>query len=144
VAGQASRGDGPGSRRPPTGDEIVELGEAILRAFPAEMRELVGRMPICVQDWPDEATLAAMGFDDPLELTGLFRGVPLGERESAQLPPEEPEMIFLYRMPILFEWCERGVALEEVVFDVLTHEIGHYFGLSEEEVLRLENRWPDA
>ena len=49
-------------------------------------------------------------------------------------------MIFLYRLPILVEWCERGCALEEVVFDVLTHEIGHHFGMNEEEVLRMEGR----
>ena len=49
-------------------------------------------------------------------------------------------MIYLYRLPILFEWCERGCALEEVVFDVLTHEIGHHFGMDEDAVLRMEGR----
>jgi predicted Zn-dependent protease with MMP-like domain len=49
-------------------------------------------------------------------------------------------MIYLFRQPILFEWCERGCALEEVVFDVLTHEIGHHFGMDEDAVLRMEGR----
>ena len=53
-------------------------------------------------------------------------------------------MIHLYRLPILFEWCERGCALEEVVFDVLTHEIGHHFGMDEAAVLRMEGRDGEA
>jgi predicted Zn-dependent protease with MMP-like domain len=55
-------------------------------------------------------------------------------------PPTEPERIELYRMPILLEWCERDVPIEDVVFDVLTHEIGHHFGMDEETVLRMEGR----
>jgi predicted Zn-dependent protease with MMP-like domain len=132
-----------GGRGPPTADDIVRVCEAVLADFPGEIRALLREMPIRVQDWADEATLDDMGYEDPLELTGLFRGTPIGERAGAVLPPAEPEMIFLYRMPILFEWCERGVTLEEVVFDVLTHEIGHFFGMEEAEVLRLEGRWPE-
>lgn len=125
---------------PPSAEEIVRLGEAILAELPEPYRELVRHVPIRVQDWADDDTLDDLGVDDALDLTGLYRGVPIAERETAALPPEEPEMIFLYRMPILFEWCERGCPLEEVVFDVLTHEIGHHFGMSEEEVLRMEGR----
>jgi predicted Zn-dependent protease with MMP-like domain len=126
-------------RLPPSADDLVAIGEAILAMFPPEIRALVGNMPVRVQDWPDEATLAAMEVEDPLDLTGLFQGIPLGEREGG-LPSADPEMIYLFRMPILFEWCERGVALEEVVFDVLTHEIGHFFGMDEARVLTMEGR----
>ena len=98
------------------------------------------RSPISVQDWPDEATLDALEIEDPLDLTGLYAAVPLGERGGRAVPSAEPEMIYLYRLPILFEWCERGCALEEVVFDVLTHEIGHHFGMDEDAVLRMEGR----
>ena len=73
-----------------------------------------------------------MEIEDPLDLTGLYAAVPLGERAGRTVPPTEPEMIYLYRLPILFEWCERGCALEDVVFDVLTHEIGHHFGMDED------------
>ncbi|MDX6751564.1 metallopeptidase family protein [Geminicoccaceae bacterium 1502E] len=124
----------------PDADQIAAMGSHILAGLPVELRNLVGMIPIRVQDWADEATLAEMGIEDALELSGLYRGIPLAERIHAGLPPAEPEMIFLYRMPILFEWCERGCALEDVVFDVLTHEIGHHFGMNEEEVLRMEDR----
>jgi predicted Zn-dependent protease with MMP-like domain len=125
--------------RPPSADDIVAIGEAILRNLPAPFRDLLGHLPIRVQDWPDDGTLDALEIEDPLDLTGLYAGVPVGQRDSLSVPPES-EMIFLFRQPILFEWCERGCTVEEVVFDVLTHEIGHHFGMDEDAVLRMEGR----
>lgn len=127
-------------RLPPTAEEIATIGERILKELPEPFRELVAHVPIKVADWPEEATLDAMGIEDPLELTGLYAAVPVGQRDALGLPPAEPELIFLYRLPILFEWCERGCELADVVFDVLTHEIGHHLGMSEEDVLRMEGR----
>lgn len=126
--------------KPPTSEDIAVIGEAILKDLPSPFSEAVSSVPIMVQDWPDEAVLDAMEIEDPLDLTGLYAAVPLGERATLAVPPAEPEMIYLYRMPILFEWCERGCALDEVVFDVLTHEIGHHFGMDESAVLRMEGR----
>ncbi len=126
--------------RAPTADDIATIGEAILKDLPAPFRDAVAEVPISVLDWPDEATLDALEIEDPLDLTGLYAAVPLGERVGRTVPSAEPEMIYLYRLPILFEWCERGCALEEVVFDVLTHEIGHHFGMDEDAVLRMEDR----
>ncbi len=129
--------------RAPTADDIVAIGQAVLGHLPAEFRDLVRHVPVVVQDWPDDETLDEMGIEDPLDLTGLYRATPHGQRFASSVPSPEPEMIHLYRLPILLEWCERGCALEEVVFDVLTHEIGHHFGMSEEEVLRMEGRTLD-
>lgn len=128
------------SQQAPTADQIAALGEAVLRELPDPIRAAVAHLPVKVADWADDETLDAMGIDDPLELTGLYAGVPLGERQGLAIPPSRPEMIHLYRLPILFEWCERGCTLEEVVFDVLTHEIGHHFGMDEATVLRMEGR----
>ncbi len=134
------RDDGvwPGALYPPSLDDVATVARELLRALPEPFRGLVAVVPVKVEDWPDEATLAQLEIDDPLELTGLYRGVPVGERQAMALPPAEPEMIHLYRLPILHEWCARGCSLEEVVFDVLMHEIGHHFGMSEEQVLALE------
>ena len=132
------------SAKSPSADDLVAIGRAILAELPDELRALISDIPVVVQDWADEGLLASLEIDDPLDLTGLFQGVPLGEREAIGLPLAEPELIFLFRMPILFEWCERQVALEEVVFDVLTHEVGHFFGMDEDQVLRLEGRGPSA
>jgi predicted Zn-dependent protease with MMP-like domain len=132
-----------GRLHPPSGDDIATLGQAVLADLPPEIRALIRHVPVRVQDWPDEATLDAVGIEDPLDLTGLYQAVPHGQRFAASTPSPEPEMIHLFRLPILVEWCERGCALEEVVFDVLTHEIGHHFGMSEDEVLRMEGRGPE-
>ena len=131
------------SLHPPLGDDIAAIGQAVLEGLPAAIRDLVRHVPIVVQDWPDEEMLDALGIEDPLDLTGLYRAVPHGQRFAVAAPAPEPEMIFLFRLPILLEWCERHCSLEEVVFDVLTHEIGHHFGMSEDEVLRMEGRRPD-
>lgn len=125
---------------PPTADDIAALGQAVLDDLPPAIRDLVRHVPISVQDWPDDALLDEVGIEDPLDLTGLYAAVPHGQRFAVGVPPLGPEMIYLFRLPILVEWCERGCALQEVVFDVLTHEIGHHFGMSEEEVLRMEGR----
>ena len=129
---------------PPTADDIAALGEAILGALPEPFRGAVRDVPIVVQDWPDDTTLDALEIDDPLDLTGLYAAVPLGERSGLAVPPTEPEMIYLFRLPLLLEWCERGCALEDVVFDVLTHEIGHHFGMDEATAQRMEGRDGEA
>ncbi|BCX19756.1 MAG: neutral zinc metallopeptidase [Geminicoccaceae bacterium] len=124
----------------PSAEDLAALGERLLAQLPKEIRELVGMVPIRVEEWPDEDALDATECDDPLDLTGLYRAVPIAERHARALPPEEPEMIFLYRLPILVEWAERGCTLEEVVFDVLTHEIAHHLGMDEIGALRVEGR----
>jgi acetylglutamate kinase len=130
----------PGRARAPDADDLAAIGARILAGLPEPVRALVAAVPVRVEDWPDEAALEATECEDPLDLTGFYRAVPVGERHAQALPPEEPEMIFLYRLPILVEWAERGCTLEEVVFDVLTHEIAHHLGMDEEGALRVEGR----
>jgi predicted Zn-dependent protease with MMP-like domain len=123
----------------PSLDDIARIGRAILADLPAEIRELMGPVPVVVRDYADEELLEALEIDDALELSGLYQAIPIGERHSA-LTPTEPEMIFLFRMPIIHEWAERNCPLDEVVFDVLTHEIGHHLGMDEDAVRRMEER----
>ncbi|GBD43035.1 hypothetical protein HRbin40_00498 [bacterium HR40] len=129
----------PGAMYAPTINDIATVAERILRELPDPLRRLVAAVPVRVEEWPDDELLEDLEIEDPLELTGYYTGVPLDEREAG-IPASGPDIIYLFRMPILYEWCERGCSLEEVVFDVLTHEIGHHFGMSEEEVLRMEGR----
>jgi predicted Zn-dependent protease with MMP-like domain len=124
----------------PSAEDLAALGARLLAQLPKEIRELVGMVPIRVEDWPDREALEATECEDPLDLTGFYRAVPIAERHALTVPPEEPEMIFLYRLPILVEWAERGCTLEEVVFDVLTHEIAHHLGMDEIGALRVEGR----
>jgi predicted Zn-dependent protease with MMP-like domain len=122
---------------PPSLDDLVEMAEAALGAIPEPLRDLVRGSAIVVEETPDDETLREMGLDSPWELTGLYRGTPL-TRKSVLDVPREPDTILLYREPILLEWIETGEDLFRLVRNVLLHEIGHHFGLSEEDIDRLE------
>jgi predicted Zn-dependent protease with MMP-like domain len=92
-----------------------------------------------VEDFADEATLDAMGLESKWGLSGLYHGRPLDEQSvwsSGDLPP----VITLYRMPLLAEWRATGVELEALVRHVVIHEVGHHFGLSDEDMEELERQ----
>lgn len=92
-----------------------------------------------VDDFADAETLAVFDMEDPFELTGLYHGVDVGRRDEMG-PAAEPSRIFLYRRPILDEWCERGdVGLGTLITHVLIHEIGHHFGLTDDDIDRIED-----
>jgi predicted Zn-dependent protease with MMP-like domain len=89
---------------------------------------------IRIQDFADDDVLEEMGIEDPFELSGLYTGVEL-TRQSITNPVPHAPMVFLYRRAILEEWIERGdVTLAELVAHVLVHEVGHHFGLSDEQM----------
>ena len=118
----------------PSLDDFARLAEAAFAALPAVFRQAAGEVVIRVDDFADEETLADLEIEDPFELTGLYSGVHIGERD-AMGPAPEPSRVFLYRRPILDEWCERGdVGLSEIIAHVLIHEIGHHFGLDDDRI----------
>jgi predicted Zn-dependent protease with MMP-like domain len=78
-----------------------------------------------------------MGIDDPFELSGLYEGIPLTQK-SVEESGTLPERIFLYRRPILDEWADSEETLEHLVAHVLIHEVGHHFGLSDDDIHALE------
>jgi predicted Zn-dependent protease with MMP-like domain len=93
---------------------------------------------IRVEEFCDEEIEAEMGLDSPFDLLGLYRGVSL-DRKSVLASASDLDMIFLYRRPILDYWCETGEHLERIIRHVLIHEVGHHFGLSDEDMDRIEN-----
>ena len=123
---------------PPSLDDILELAETALSAIPEELRNLVGGSVMAVEDAPDDEVLAAMGMESPWELTGLYRGTPMTQKSVLDIPAE-PDTIVLFREPILLEWIETGEDLFRLVRNVLIHEIGHHFGLSDADISRLED-----
>ena len=123
---------------PPSLDDLASLAQFAFAGLPRNIRDLVGEVVFSVEDFPAEVLLNEMGIEDPFELTGLYQGVPLGQR-SVLDPSVEPARIFLYRRPLLDEWAERGdVSLPDLVSHVLVHEIGHHFGLSDQDIDGLE------
>ena len=122
---------------PPSLDDILELAETALSAIPQRLRNLVGGTVMAVEEAPDDEILAEMGMESPWELTGLYRGTPLTQKSVLDIPAE-PDTIVLFREPILLEWIETGEDLFRLVRNVLIHEIGHHFGLSDADISRLE------
>jgi acetylglutamate kinase len=123
---------------PPSLDDMLELAETALSAIPEQLRNLVGGTVMAVEEAPDDEILAEMGMESPWELTGLYRGTPLTQKSVLDLPAE-PDTIVLFREPILLEWIETGEDLFRLVRNVLIHEIGHHFGLTDADISRLED-----
>ena len=122
----------------PSLDDFALMAKAAFDALPDPFRELAGETLIRVADFAEAEVLDDLGIEDAFELTGLYQGVDIGRR-SVFDPSPEPARIFLYRRPILDEWAERGdVTLAELVAHVLVHEIGHHFGLSDDDIDAIE------
>ncbi len=120
-------------------DDFARLAQAAFEALPSEVRKLAGEVIFRIEDFADDETLDEMQIQDPFELTGLYRGVDIGRR-SFLGPAPEAAMIFLYRRPILDEWADRGdLELGELISHVLVHEIGHHYGLSDDDIHRIED-----
>ena len=124
---------------PITLDEMEALGLRAISALPHAFREQLGDVVFAVEDFADEETLRELGMEDPFELTGVYEGHALTER-SIEMSGQLPTRIRLFRRPILDEWAERGAeTLEHLVLHVVIHEIGHHFGLSDEDMHALED-----
>jgi predicted Zn-dependent protease with MMP-like domain len=133
----AHPGDDLLALKAPTLDEFERLAEEAFARLPREFRDLASNLIVKVEDWPDAETLEELEAESDYDLLGLFRGLGLaetGEAASGQFP----NMIWLYRRPILDYWAEHDETLGAIVAHVLIHEIGHHFGLSDEDMEALE------
>jgi len=133
----------PAEWNPPSLADIEDLARAALATVPRRLARHVEGVVIRVEDFPDEETEREMELESPFELLGLYRGIALGLK-SVDHTPDDLDMIFLYRRPILDYWCETGEDLIHVVRHVLIHEIGHHFGLSDEDMERIEEEAEEA
>jgi len=127
----------PAYSTPPTSDDIHAMAEAALAAIPERLAQHVRGIAILVEEIADDETLDDMGIESPLDLTGLYRGIPMTQR-SVSNPVAFPDAIFLYREAILLEWIETGEDLYKLVASVLVHEIAHHFGFSDADIARIE------
>ena len=134
----AKRMTGQDLGAPPTAAAIEAHARAVIARLPAEFRAHLGDIVLLVEEIADDETLAGLGIEHPLDLTGVYVGRPIGEK-SAWDVPAAPDRIHLYRQAILAEWCETEVRLDELVAHVTIHEIGHHFGLSDDDMHALED-----
>jgi acetylglutamate kinase len=122
---------------PPTLADIVSLAERALDSIPERFTRHARKLAIVVEDIADDETLDAMGIESGYDLTGLYRGTPMN-LASESATPQEPDMILLYREPILLEWIETGEDLYRLVHNVLVHELAHHFGFTDADIDMLE------
>ena len=122
---------------PPSIADLEAVAREAFAGVPYRLRQAVKDVVIRVQDFPDDETMDDLGCETPFDLLGLYRGVDL-TRKSVADTPEDVDMIFLYRRPILDYWCESGENLTHLVRHVLIHEIGHHFGFSDDDMERIE------
>ena len=118
----------------PSADEMLTCADETFAELPEFMRTAAGDVRIVVMEFAEDDLLDQLEIDDPLDLTGLYTGVPL-TIESVTQPAMDRPLIYLFRLPILFEWAQRGdVSIEELVRHVFIHELGHHFGWSDAEI----------
>lgn len=115
------------------------MAEAAFRTLPDPFRQACGHVVVRVAEFADDETLASVDVPNAWGLLGLYRGIPLTEGIAAQehLPAE----VWLYRNPILLHWIETpGSTIREILINTLVHEIGHHFGLSDDDMEAIERR----
>ena len=124
----------------PSAEDIEALALVALARLPGQFRQHLGDMVVRVEEFADDETLAAVGLEEPFELSGIYEGVPLGDKSIAA-SGALPDRIRLFRGAILDEWAARGdETLEHLVAHVLIHEVGHHFGLSDDDMHALEDQ----
>src|ERR1041385_2789118 len=125
------------AREAPSLTELEAIAQSAYRQLPARFRKLTGEVLIRVEDLPTDDVLDSLGLESPFDLLGLYSGVDLA-RKSVSDVTSLPDMVFLYRRPILDYWAEHEETLGAIVTHVLVHEIGHHFGLSDDDMERIE------
>lgn len=121
----------------PTLADIETLAQAAVERLPDQFRRHLATVLLRVEDFPDADVMAEMELESEWDILGLYQGRHVGmkgDEPSGVLP----DMIFLYRRPLLEEWCESDDSLEAIVTHVLVHEVGHHFGLSDAAMEAIE------
>jgi predicted Zn-dependent protease with MMP-like domain len=126
-----------GQTRAPDAAAIEALARRAMAQLPEAFARHLDGVVLQIAEFPADDVLDEMGIDSPYELLGLYTGRPIGEKSVSDVAPL-PDMIHLYRRPLLDEWIETGESLEALVTHVLIHEVGHHFGLSDADMEAIE------
>jgi predicted Zn-dependent protease with MMP-like domain len=121
---------------PPSLDEIETIMHAAFNTLPDKFRALTKGIEFRVHDFPDQETIIKKGLQSPFDLMGLYNGAKINKKHSGTL--SGANKMLLYRRPLLDYWCEIGEDLSHLVRHVIIYEIGHHFGLSDEDMEQIE------
>ena len=124
-------------RQAPSLAEFEAIADAAYSRLPGPFRQLTGDVVIRIEDFPTDEVLDSLGIESPFDLLGLYSGVDLA-RKSVMDVSALPDMVFLYRRPIIDYWAEHEESLGAIITHVLVHEIGHHFGLSDADMEHIE------
>jgi predicted Zn-dependent protease with MMP-like domain len=118
-------------------DDIEALARQAMARLPQPFAGHLVGVVLRVEEFPDDEVVADLGLESPWDLLGLYMGRHVGMKGDVPTGAL-PDMIFLYRQPLLAEWCAGEDSLEALVTHVLVHEVGHHFGLSDEDMDAIE------
>jgi predicted Zn-dependent protease with MMP-like domain len=124
--------------RTPSAADIEAIARWTLQRLPSPFAESLGEVVLQVEEVASPDTARRLGLNHPMQLSGLYEGVPLNH-QSIQQSGMLPERITLYRRPIIAEWQSHRFSLEQLVSHILIHEVGHHFGFSDEDMHALED-----
>jgi predicted Zn-dependent protease with MMP-like domain len=125
----------------PTLAFIEALAHEAVSTLPLPFREPATHIRLRIEDFPSDEMLEDLGLEDSFELTGLYEGIPLTEK-SVSDQVTRPDVIWLFRRPILDEWAERGtVSIQDLVSHVVIHELAHHFGWSDADIAAIDPWW---
>jgi predicted Zn-dependent protease with MMP-like domain len=130
------------SEKAPSLAEMEAMAHEIFERLPEDFRGLCEGVIIRVDDFPTDEVLDEMGATSEFDLLGLFQGIGLPFRSNDDIA-RLPNLIWLYRRPILDYWAEHDETLGHIVRHVLIHEIGHHFGLSDDDMEAIEAKAGD-
>ena len=122
----------------PSLEDISQLATEATGALPPEIRHHARNVLIRVEDFPSDEICEELELDTPFDILGLYQGIDL-PHQSVSETGAPPDMVFLFRRPMLDFWCESGESLADIVRNVLIHEIGHHFGLSDDDIHAIED-----
>ena len=126
------------SGRMPTDADIDAIARRTLDRLPSPFRESLGDIVLLVEPVADAETARSVGLRNPMQLSGLYQGIPLNQQSISQ-SGTLPERVTLYSRPIFAEWRATRFSLEQLVAHIVIHEIGHHFGFSDDDMHALED-----
>lgn len=117
--------------------EVEQIAREAYAHLPAEFRALTGDVQIRIAEYPTEEIADDLGLETPFDLLGLFEGRGIAELWNPATG-DQANRITLYRRAILDYWAENDETLGDIVTHVLIHELGHHFGLSDDDMAHIE------